>query len=98
MMTIYPGDRVGEHLIETVTIPMRYLLLDWRGQTVRIPMNRIRVLAKLDREVDHLGNYDFSWTEKRALETAGLAVADLRGGVWPTDTLIASLPEKDKPN
>jgi hypothetical protein len=89
MMTAYPGDRIGEHIIMTITEPTRYLMLAHRGRSVQIPMAKVELLAKKDREVDHLGMYEFSWTEKVALEAAGLAISDMHGGMWPTVNLLS---------
>lgn len=84
-------DRIGTHVVETVTEPVQYLVLERRFARVRIPLRKIIQLSTLDRVVDHLGSYDFSWAEKQALEQAGLAVSDLRGGVWPTAALLSAI-------
>lgn len=86
-------EKIGNHPVIVVIEPIRYLVLEWRMREVHIPVRKMRALAALDREVDHLGIYDFSWTEKRALEQAGLAYTDLRGGMWPSKQLIEALSE-----
>jgi hypothetical protein len=84
MMTAYPGDRIGEHVILTVTEPVRYLILKHRTRSVHVPMGKVEALAQIDRETQHLGSYEFSWTERMAMEEGGLAITDIRGGLWPT--------------
>lgn len=90
-MTAYPGDKIGDHVIITVTVPARYLMLQHHERPVRVPMEKIERLARLDREVDHLGSYEFSWTEKLVMERAGLGLQDMHGGLWPTALLLSNL-------
>lgn len=84
-------ESVAGHAVRTIEEPVHYVVLSHHGGDVLLPLSLLRELAGLERGVDHLGHYGFSWVEKAALEEAGLATADLRGGMWPTGLLVSEL-------
>ena len=89
-ITASPQDRLGDHVVLTVTAPTYWVLLHHHGREVQVDVLRLIKFAERfggEPEEYRYDNTRFSWIEEVALREVGWIVVLSSGSPWPTRKL-----------